>query len=225
MISYSLKLGTAFNIPIFIHWSVLLAIGGVAYSLGLAGIALSIMVFASILAHEYAHALTARKYVIQTSKITLHYFGGAASIDLTGATPKQEAVIAGIGPVSSLCIALIFLLMDLAVAQFASGRLLVSGVTILSALGIINIGIAAFNMLPIFPMDGGRILRAALQSKFGHVRATQMALNVSVVLALALVGLAIVKIHALLTISIVILVVSFLLKVSYRDAKFDDQMP
>jgi Zn-dependent protease len=217
----SLKLGSALGVPVFLHWSILLAVGGMIFSLGAAGVVLAIMLFASILAHEYAHVLAARKYGLPSTKIVLHYFGGAASLDLTGVTPKQEVIIAFAGPALSAAIAAAALLLDAAVASVASGRMLISGVTILTTLGVTNIAIVIFNMLPIFPMDGGRILRAALQLKFGHARATKMALNTSVILSAALVIIATAKLHGMLPIAILIFGVSLLLRHSHKD---NDQM-
>lgn len=225
MFTHSFKLGTAFNIPIFAHWSMLLAVGSAIFSFGLVGIVLACFTFCSIIAHEYAHSLIARRYGFKTSRITLHYFGGAASVDLTNAKPKQEAVIAIAGPAISGIIAAAALLADLTIKALSYNQILILDIPILTALGIINAIVAAFNMLPIFPMDGGRILRAALQLRFGRARAMQIALNISVALASALVVLAILKVHALLTMSMVILVISFLLKVGHKDADLDEQMP
>lgn len=145
LITYSLAVG---DLPArFRGWEPYL------YWLVAAGVA--VLFFASVLAHELSHALVARRYGIEVHDITLFVFGGAASLEGDAETPGQEALIAFAGPLSSLVIggALIGLGYVWPQEQFLA---------IIGWLAIINLSLGAFNLLPGFPMDGGRILRALI---------------------------------------------------------------
>lgn len=117
--------------------------------------ATSILFFASVLAHELSHALVARRFGLRVTGITLFIFGGAASLTDEPRRARDEALIAGAGPLTSLAIGLAMLALDALIAQ-PQVRALVGW------LGFINVTLAIFNLLPGFPMDGGRILRAVL---------------------------------------------------------------
>jgi Zn-dependent protease/CBS domain-containing protein len=119
------------------------------------GAALAGLFFASVLAHELSHALVARRFGIQVRDITLFIFGGAATLEGDAKTPGQEALIELAGPACSIALG----------AALIGGSLVVgdSVVGIIGyGLGILNISLAVFNLIPAFPMDGGRILRAVL---------------------------------------------------------------
>ena len=115
----------------------------------------AILFFASVLAHELSHALVARRFGLKVDGITLFIFGGATSIDSDSRTPREEALIAIAGPATSLAIGVGLVAVDFIVEQAQVGALI-------GWLGIINIALGAFNLIPGFPMDGGRILRALL---------------------------------------------------------------
>ena len=115
----------------------------------------AILFFASVLAHELSHALVARRFGLKVEGITLFIFGGATTIDADSRTPREEALIALAGPVMSLALGAAFILADALVAQAQVGALL-------GWLGVINVALGAFNLIPGFPMDGGRVLRAFL---------------------------------------------------------------
>ena len=119
------------------------------------GAAVAMLFFASVLAHELSHALVARHFGIQVRDITLFIFGGAATLEGDAKTPGQEALIAAAGPASSLLLALVLIGASLLIDQPHVGA-------ITGWLGIINLSLAIFNLIPAFPMDGGRILRAGL---------------------------------------------------------------
>ena len=115
----------------------------------------ALLFFASVLAHELSHALVATRFGLKVEGITLFIFGGATSIDSDSRTPREEALIAIAGPATSLAIGFAFLGLALLVTQPQLGALL-------GWLGVINIALGAFNLIPGFPMDGGRVLRALL---------------------------------------------------------------
>jgi len=133
----------------------------------LAGVA----VFGSVLLHEMGHAAMARFYGIRTHSITLYPFGGLAALDREPETPRAEALVALAGP------AVNFVLAALAVPLVALG---LPGAQLLLGL---NLVLGIFNLLPAFPMDGGRILRAWWSLKLGRTAATIKALRVARVFA------------------------------------------
>jgi len=120
----------------------------------LLGAATALLFFASVLAHEFAHALVARRFGLQVVRITLFIFGGTTSIEGDSRTAREEALIALAGPAASLV---------LGVALLGIGALVPLPFQVLvSWLGIINIVLGVFNLVPAYPMDGGRVLRAII---------------------------------------------------------------
>lgn len=119
------------------------------------GAAVAALFFASVLAHELSHAVLARRFGIQVKDITLFIFGGAASLEGDAKTPGQEAMIALAGPLCSLVLGGLLIGASLVIDQPHIGA-------IASWLGVINVSLAIFNLIPAFPMDGGRVLRALL---------------------------------------------------------------
>ncbi len=139
--------------------------------------------FASIVAHEIAHTLVARRHGIVMSGITLFIFGGVSQLEGEPPTPRAEYAMAIAGPLASIGIGL---------GAFAVALLPLPGalVTILTYLGVANIALAAFNLLPAFPLDGGRIVRALLWRRHGSMlRATRVAARVGHGFAFVLMGL------------------------------------
>lgn len=155
-------------------------------------IAFVLVVFASVVAHEYGHALTARRYGVATRGITLLPIGGVARLDKLPSKPQQELAIAVAGPLVSIAIALvIYVLLRLTGQPVDSADVTLGGGAFLARVMWVNIAIVMFNLLPAFPMDGGRILRSALAIKLGSVRATTIAARVGKAFAIlfAIVGL------------------------------------
>ena len=150
------------------------------------GLAAGILFFISLLLHELAHAVVARKYGISVPRITLFLFGGMAEIEDEPDTPKTEFFIAIAGPLTSLFLGLFFSLLAgymagsefaqmLVADQQAAMAMLAPLPTLLFWLGPINIMLALFNMVPGFPLDGGRVLRAAWWWMTGDLdRATRL---------------------------------------------------
>ncbi|MDX2379185.1 MAG: site-2 protease family protein [Acidimicrobiia bacterium] len=154
MITGSLQIGRLFGIPVRAHWTILLiaALFGtnLAALLGVvAGVIAMVAFFLTILAHEFGHALVARRYGIETESIDLWALGGVARLDREAPTPGAEAWVALAGPIVSLLIG---------ITAFSAG--LVLGVGLIAWVGFVNLFLAAFNMLPGAPLDGGRVLRA-----------------------------------------------------------------
>jgi len=117
--------------------------------------ATAILFFASVVAHELSHAIVARRFGLTVAGITLFIFGGATSLDGDSRTPREEALVAIAGPATSIGIGIVLLGIDLVIAQPQLGALV-------GWLGFINITLGVFNLIPGFPMDGGRVLRAIL---------------------------------------------------------------
>ncbi len=182
--NWSLRIGKVFGIPIRLHWTLLLLVafpawGGGAAGMLATGVGLGLL-FASVLAHEVAHALTARRYGIGTQDIVLLPFGGMARIDRAPDNGRQEAVIALAGPAMSLALA------GLAAVGHAFLPPGTVFATVASTLMWANLMLGVFNLLPAFPMDGGRILRGILERRQGMLRATQFAAKLGRVLAVAM---------------------------------------
>jgi stage IV sporulation protein FB len=150
------------------------------------------LLFACVVLHEFGHVFAARLYGIRTSDITLLPIGGVASLERMPEKPAQEIVVALAGPAVNLIIAgaLIGLLgagLDLTqMAQLEEAKL-----SLAQRIAVVNVGLCVFNLIPAFPMDGGRVLRALLAVRLGYTRATRVAATIGQALAFvfAVVGL------------------------------------
>ena len=121
----------------------------------LVGAATAFLFFASVLAHELSHALVARRFGLRVRGITLFIFGGTTSIDSDSRSPREEALIALAGPATSILLGAAFIGLGALIDQPQASALV-------GWLGVINIILGVFNLIPGFPMDGGRVLRALL---------------------------------------------------------------
>lgn len=148
--------------------------------------------FASLIFHELAHALVARQFGVGTTGITLFLFGGVAELESEPKTPASEFKIAVVGPLASLFLALSFWVAT-HVTQELFGWTVAAAV--FSYLAVVNLALALFNMVPAFPLDGGRVFRALLWSRARDLmQATRQAVMVSsafswLLIALGLMGL------------------------------------
>ena len=183
MTTGSIRLGTYAGIPVRAHWSMALValLFGVNLSaqFGAApGIVATIAFFASILAHEFGHALVARRYGVQTQSIDLWALGGVAHLDREPPTPRAEGLIAVAGPAVSLAIGVAALGVGIAMQSDVFGLI-----------GVVNLLLAVFNMLPGAPLDGGRVLRAVRWARTGDkYRAMREAGNAGRLLGWLMVG-------------------------------------
>jgi len=136
----------------------------------------TVLLFLCVLAHEFGHIFTARAFGVATPDVTLLPIGGVARLERIPEEPGQELLIALAGPLVNVVIAIglvIFANADLStghLAQMEDGR-----ISMVDRLAAVNLFLALFNMIPAFPMDGGRVLRALLAIRLGHVRATEVA--------------------------------------------------
>ncbi|RPJ61176.1 MAG: site-2 protease family protein, partial [Acidobacteria bacterium] len=166
---WSWRIGSLFGIPVYIHATFVLIILWVALShwlqgqmLGatLRGIAFVLALFACVVLHELGHALTARRYRIKTRDITLLPIGGVARLERMPDDPRQELWVALAGPAVNVGIAVVlFLLLYSAGTWQPIADLSMTQGSFLERLMVLNVFLVAFNLLPAFPMDGGRILR------------------------------------------------------------------
>ncbi len=187
----SLNLGRVSGIKIKVHWTFLFIIIWVAFieinqggnlQSVLFNIALILVVFLCVVLHELGHALTAQHFGVKTKKITLLPIGGIASLEKIPEEPKQELLVAVAGPFVNVVIALI-LYFIVPVQQFLADNLtnIIENLNALTLtnfffyLFVVNVMLVLFNLIPAFPMDGGRVLRAFLAMNMGRVKATQIA--------------------------------------------------
>jgi Zn-dependent protease len=139
------------------------------------GTAGTLLFFASLLAHELSHALVSRSKGIPVAGITLFIFGGMAWASREPDSPEDEILVAGIGPVTSLALAALFQLTAWFAASAGWGTAIVGVATYLA---FINLALAIFNMVPGFPLDGGRVFRAAVWKATGdRAKATRWAVG------------------------------------------------
>jgi Zn-dependent protease/CBS domain-containing protein len=193
------QIARVFGIPIFLHptWVVIfllvaLTLNGTiaaeapwvgALPRWLAAVSTALLFFASILLHELAHSLLARRHQVPVRSITLFFFGGVAAIDQSPPTARAEFEIAIAGPIASGLLAFGFSALGGAVAAGSADALMFAW------LGRINLSVALFNLLPGLPLDGGRVLRAWLWARHGDAtRATRLAARVGQLLAYGLIG-------------------------------------
>jgi len=149
----------------------------------------ALALFASVIAHEYAHALAARRFGVRTDAITLFLFGGVALLDEEPATPRADALIALAGPAMSAVLALVALGLLALLDRFAGAAWGEAPALMAAYLAVANGVLAVFNLIPAFPMDGGRVLRALAWRRFGDLRrATRLASRVGIGFALAFVA-------------------------------------
>lgn len=202
----SLRLFTVSGIPVRVHWTFFLLLGWLffrplvggaenAVIEGLLNTALVLAVFCCVVLHEFGHAFAARWFGIRTRDVTLLPIGGVARLERMPIQPMQELVIALAGPMVN--VAIVTVLFPLALL-LPGGRLVLAGAgagatigEFVMTLAIVNIVLVVFNMIPAFPMDGGRVLRAILTLGMNRVTATRVAARTGQVIAvlLAIVGL------------------------------------
>lgn len=199
--NWSLRLGRYRGIDLFVHWTFLVVVGWIAMSSLLAGkglltalmgVGFVLLIFACVVLHELGHALVAARYGIGTLDVTLLPIGGIARLERLPDDPHEELWVALAGPVVNVAIAAALLILSNLLQAVAAARdVVAASVQLLGDLMWINLGLAAFNMLPAFPLDGGRVLRSLLAMRLDRVEATQFAaaLGKSFAILIGLLGL------------------------------------
>lgn len=192
---WSFRLGYVAGIEIRIHVTFFLLLVWVAISDLRSGLALSdalvsvgfiLALFGCVTLHELGHALAARRYGVATRDVTLLPIGGVARLEKIPENPRQEFVIAIAGPLVNVAIAaIIYAAVTLTgMAAPAAGELTFVETGFLMRLLSVNLALVFFNMLPAFPMDGGRIIRSLLAMKLPYPKATSIAASLGQVMAL-----------------------------------------
>lgn len=195
-----LKLGSISGIKIEVHWTFTLLLFWVAFleiqrgsnlDRILLNEALIVVLFICVILHELGHALTAKKFHINTQKITLLPIGGVAMLEKMPEKPRQELLVALAGPAVNVVIAILIFLVVPVKSYFNFDAIVLEEVlyqttfqNFLFYLFIANVMLVVFNLIPAFPMDGGRVLRALLSFKLGRVEATKIASSIGQGLAI-----------------------------------------
>jgi len=192
-VKWSFKIGRIFGIDVFMHvtFGLLLLWVGVSYYQArqswadvAAGLVFILTLFAIVVMHELGHALTARRFGIRTRDITLLPIGGVARLEKMPEEPRQELLVAVAGPAVNVALALVLGgLLAATTGAVALDELSLVGGSFLAKLVAVNVMLAVFNMIPAFPMDGGRVLRALLAMRMDYVHATQVAAAVGQAIA------------------------------------------
>ena len=196
----NLHLGRVSGIKIQVHWTFFFIIAWIVFidlrrggnlQSSLISIAFVMAIFACVVLHELGHALTAKKFNIKTRRITLLPIGGVAMLEKMPEKPSEELAVAIAGPLVNVVIAAILLLFVPLGDYFAMNaeqlEELMSSISLtnfLLNLFVANIVLVIFNMIPAFPMDGGRVLRALLSMKMSRSEATNIAANLGQLLSL-----------------------------------------
>jgi Zn-dependent protease len=194
-VKWSIRLGTFSGIAVYMHLTFVLFLVWIAaghwlrehsIAAAVAGVGFVLAIFGCVVLHEFGHALMARRYGIRTRDITLLPIGGMARLERMPEDPRQELWVALAGPAVNVAIAAV-----LAVWVVVSGVvdprgvLSMTGGPVVLRLLVVNAFLVAFNLIPAFPMDGGRVLRAILASQMEYTRATQIAAAIGQALAFA----------------------------------------
>jgi Zn-dependent protease len=184
---WSFKLGRFLGIDVFVHFTLLLLlcfigiahwVSGQSVAAALSGVLFFSCLFACVLLHEYGHALMARRFGIGTQDITLLPIGGVARLDLMPEKPVQELWVALAGPAVNVAIVgLLAIWLSVTGIWQPFGLLGIAEGNLAERILVANVFLVLFNMLPAFPMDGGRVVRALLAMRLEYSRATEIAAN------------------------------------------------
>jgi Zn-dependent protease/CBS domain-containing protein len=191
------KIGKLAGINVYMHATFLLLVGfilvanwaeGHSIAQALSGLVFVLVIFACIVLHELGHAITARRYGIRTRDIVLLPIGGVARLERMPEDPRQELLVALAGPAVNVVIAAVLFALLAALGHPPSLRqaetISWTGHNFLQNVMAVNVWLVLFNLIPAFPMDGGRVLRALLARRMEYTRATQTAAHVGQAIAL-----------------------------------------
>lgn len=178
----SYRVATVWGIPIRIHLSLLLMVLVLVLQFGLwNGILIEIGLAVSIVLHELGHSLMAMRAGCRVREITLMVIGGAARMERMPTRPRDELLMAVAGPAVSLILGLSGIFLG---TRLPLRPTFPYGLNFLEFIGAINLSLLIFNLLPAFPMDGGRVFRALLTPRFGRLRATFIAVRLGKIMAI-----------------------------------------
>ena len=190
--SWSFPIGRLFGSEVRVHVTFFLLLAWIAiahYQQGgtaaaVNGVLFIIAIFACVVAHEFGHALTARRYGIRTPDITLLPIGGLARLERMPEKPREEIIVALAGPAVNVVIAAVLILfLNAKFDLSALERLDNPGLSFMVRLASVNVFLVLFNLIPAFPMDGGRVLRALLAIWYPRTQATNIAARIGQALA------------------------------------------
>jgi len=195
IMKYALDLGRPFGIRVSVHWTFLLIIAWVIFidlqqgsKLGqiIYSVLFVLSIFVCVVLHELSHSLMARRFGINTKSITLLPIGGVADLEKMPEDPRQELAVSIAGPAMNLVIALVLWIflaiaggIDLSPSNFQA----INHSNFLMILLFANVMLAVFNLVPAFPMDGGRVFRSLLALRMARDQATYVAMNIGKVFA------------------------------------------
>ena len=193
--SWSLNIGRVAGTVVRVHLTFLLFLAWIfaaSYASGGAATAwdsltFMVLLFLCVLLHEFGHIFAARAFGVPTPYVTLLPIGGVAQLERIPEEPWEEFLIAIAGPLVNVVIAAgLVYLFGAELQTRAAAAVDNMGIPLVDRLASVNLFLALFNMIPAFPMDGGRVLRALLASRFGYVRATEIAASIGQFVAFAL---------------------------------------
>lgn len=200
----SVNIGRIIGIPIRVHWTLWLVFVLIAWSLAdgylpmtygskltqtedwIVGVISSVLLFVSVLLHELSHSYIAKRNGLPIARITLFFFGGVSEMSEEPRDPGLEVRMAAAGPLTSFAIA------GVLGGMWIAGNLVSFPTAVIAILGynaLINVGLGAFNLIPAFPLDGGRVLRGSLwQGSRNLLKATRSATRVSEIFSLLIIA-------------------------------------
>jgi Zn-dependent protease/CBS domain-containing protein len=192
--SWSVNIGSIAGTAIRIHITFLIFLAWIFLASWASGgpaaawdsLAFILLLFACVLAHEFGHILVARRFGVPTPDVTLLPIGGVARLARIPEKPSEEFLIAIAGPLVNVAIAIVLIVLGGATLDMQELAMQSTKASLIDRLAAVNLFLAAFNMIPAFPMDGGRVLRALLATRLGHLRATEIAASIGQLVAFAL---------------------------------------
>ncbi len=191
---WSITIGSVGGTAVKIHITFILVLAWIAFSAwsrggpaaALTSTVFIVLLFACVVLHEFGHITAARRYGISTSEVTLLPIGGVASLQRLPSDPTQELVVALAGPAVNLVIGLGLIAFVGSVHPDELTQIDNPNLSLIGRLAIANLFLAVFNLIPAFPMDGGRVLHALVAMRVGGPRATEIAARIGQALAFGL---------------------------------------
>lgn len=191
---WSINIGSIAGTAIRVHITFVLFLAWIAISSAVSGgaaaawysLAFMILLFACVVAHEFGHIFVARYFGVATPTVTLLPIGGVAQLERIPEKPSEEFLVAIAGPLVNVAIAVVLIAFGASLDASSLAGVDKSSVSMLDRLAAVNLFLVVFNLIPAFPMDGGRVLRAILASRLGYARATEIAASIGQVVAFGL---------------------------------------